>query len=72
MDDINDVKLPSITDGKNLDVSLNEAWVDVPSYHSTPKPAEHKTLAQTPIPPPSEVRTEEAKMSGSWDPLGAL
>lgn len=72
IDDINDVKLPSITDGKNTDLALNEAWVDVPSYRSTPKPAEHKPLAQTPIPPSSEVRTEEAKMSGSWDPLGAL
>lgn len=72
VDDINDVKLPSITDSKNLDMSLNEAWVDVPSYRSTPKAAEHKTLAQAPVTQPLENRTDEAKMSGSWDPLGAL
>lgn len=71
INDINDAKLPSITDGRNTDISLNEAWVDVPSYRSTPKAAEHKPLTPTPASQPS-ARGEETKMSGSWDPLGAM
>lgn len=71
VDTINDLKLPNISDSKTPELPLNEAWVDVPSYHPTPKLGEAKTLA-----PPStskaEVEVEEPKMSGSWDPLGAL
>ncbi|GHJ88319.1 hypothetical protein NliqN6_4721 [Naganishia liquefaciens] len=71
-DDINDVSLPSITDGRTGDKSLHETWVDVPSQRSTPKAAEQKTLAPTIATQLSEARVDETKLSGSWDPLGAL
>lgn len=69
---IDDIKLPNISDSKNPELSLNEAWVDVPSYHPTPKLGEAKPLAPVSTGSKAEAAVEETKMSGSWDPLGAL
>ncbi|KAJ9118924.1 hypothetical protein QFC24_005888 [Naganishia onofrii] len=71
-DEIDNIKLPNISENKSADLPLGEAWVNVPSYRTTPTPAVHTSLPKADIVLPAALPTEEVKMSGSWDPLGAL
>ncbi|KAJ9123898.1 hypothetical protein QFC22_000687 [Naganishia vaughanmartiniae] len=71
-DEIDNIKLPNISESRSADLPLGEAWVNVPSYRTTPTLGNQPSLPKAEIIVPSALPTEEAKMSGSWDPLGAL
>ncbi|KAJ9097612.1 hypothetical protein QFC21_004647 [Naganishia friedmannii] len=71
-DEIDNIKLPNISENRSADLPLGEAWVNVPSYRTTPTPGVQSSLPKADIILPAALPTEEVNMSGSWDPLGAL
>lgn len=71
-DEIDTLKLPNISENKGADLPLGDAWVNVPSYRTTPTLGNQSSLPKADTVLPAALPTEEVKMSGSWDPLGAL